>query len=257
MGAADLHIHTSLGDGMADIPDLLAYVQERTDLSVIAITEHDELRAAEQAHEAWANGSFRFEVVLGEEVTTLEGHVLALYIQEPIEGLKPLAPTLEAIHNQDGLAIIPHPMSWLTRSVGQRTIERVLRENVPGVSFDGIEKSASLAARVTSDKAHRLNHEQYGLAEVGGSDAHFLQAIDSSRTEFEGSTAADLRHAIEACETSAVVGSYPSVRQLGLVPVVRQQWRGMLATPRQMGWIPTITSFFRRGAKVGASGVKS
>lgn len=246
MGSADLHIHTALGDGMAEIPDLLSYVEEHTDLSVIAVTEHDELRASDLTREAWARDSYRFEVVLGEEVTTLEGHVLALYIEKPVEALKPIAPTLEAIHKQGGLAIIPHPMSWLTRSVGQRTIERILAEDAPGVSFDGIEQSSSPAARVTSKKALRLNRERYGLAELGGSDAHFLKAIATSHTLFPGSTAVDLRRAIEAHETRAVGGVYPSVRQLGLGPVIRQQWRGILATPRQMGWVPTIASFFRR-----------
>ena len=38
MGTADLHVHTALGDGMAEIPELLAYVEEHTDLSLIAIT---------------------------------------------------------------------------------------------------------------------------------------------------------------------------------------------------------------------------
>jgi len=36
------------------------------------------------------------------------------------------------------------------------------------------------------------------------------------------------------------------LRELGLRRIVRQQWRGMLATPRQMGWLPTIGSFLRR-----------
>jgi hypothetical protein len=43
-----------------------------------------------------------------------------------------------------------------------------------------------------------------------------------------------------------VSGQHPSLLQLGLGPVIRQQWRGILATPRQMGWLPTISSFFRR-----------
>ncbi|MCI0856238.1 MAG: hypothetical protein J4N98_06085, partial [Chloroflexi bacterium] len=246
MGSADLHIHTALGDGMAEIPEVLAYVEEQTDLSVIAVTEHDDLRAAELAREAWARGSYKFEVVLGEEVTTLEGHILALFIEEPIEGLRPLEPTLEAIHKQSGLAIIPHPMSWLTRSVGQRTIERVLRQDSAGVFFDGMEHSVSPAARVTSKKAHRLNQERYHFAEVGGSDAHFLQAIGSSHTQFSGTSARDLRAAISSRETTVVSGRHPSLLQLGLGPVIRQQWRGILATPRQMGWLPTISSFFRR-----------
>ena len=109
MGKADLHVHTALGDGMAEIPELLTYVEEETDLSLIAVTEHDDLHAAFAAREAWARGRYRFEVVLGEEVTTIEGHLLALFIEEPVAGLKPLAPTLEEVHRQGGLCVIPHP----------------------------------------------------------------------------------------------------------------------------------------------------
>ena len=246
MSTADLHIHTSLGDGMADIPELLAYAEERTDLSVIAITEHDGLQAAFAAREAWSRGRYRYELIVGEEVTTIEGHLLALFIDEPVPSLKPLLPTLEAIHKQGGLAIIPHPMSWLTRSLGQRVIERVLRDGGDGAYFDAIELSGSPAARVGEKKAQRLNRERYHLAEVGSSDAHFLEAVGASYTTFDGSSAADLRRAILARTTSATVGRHPSMRQLGLRRIVRQQWRGMLATPRQMGWLPTIGSFLRR-----------
>ena len=247
MGKADLHIHTALGDGMAEIADLLTYVEEETDLSLIAVTEHDDLDAASAAREAWARGRYRFELILGEEVTTLEGHVLALFIEEPVPGLKPLAPTLEAVHRQGGLCLIPHPMSWLTRSIGQRTIERILREGGDGVSFDGMETAGgSPAARVSLAKARRLNRERYHLAEVGGSDAHFLPAVGAAYTIFEGKAAEELRQAILARTTSVGDGRYPSLREIGLRQLARQQWRGMLATPRKMGWLPTIGSFLRR-----------
>jgi predicted metal-dependent phosphoesterase TrpH len=247
VGTADLHVHTALGDGMAEIPELLTHVEEKTDLSIIAVTEHDDLGAALAAREAWARGRYRFEVVLGEEVTTLEGHLLALFIEEPVPSLKLLASTLEAVHRQGGLCIIPHPMSWLTRSIGQRTIERILREGRDGVSFDGMETAGSnLAGRVSAKKARRLNRERFHLAEVAGSDAHFLQAVGASYTIFEGSGGEELRRAILACTTRAAAGRYPSMRQIGLRQVVRQQWRGMLATPRKMGWLPTIGSFLRR-----------
>ena len=246
MGTADLHIHSAVGDGMAGIPELLAYAEEATDLSVIAVTEHDTLSAALDLRERWAQGRYRFEVVVGEEVTTLEGHLLALYIEEPVASFKPLAATLEAVHRLGGLCVVPHPMSWLTRSAGQRTIERILREGGYGVSFDALEISGSPAARVTSKKAQRLNAESYHLPEIGSSDAHFLQAIGSYYTRFEGSTAAELRRAIEAGATVAVEGEYPSLREIGLRQVAHQQWRGITATPRQMGWLPTIGSFLRR-----------
>ena len=231
---------------MADIPELLDYVEAQTELSVIAVTEHDDLRAAFAARDAWARGSYRFDLIVGEEVTAIEGHLLALFIEEPVPSLKPLAPTLEAIHKQGGLAIVPHPMSWLTRSLGQRVIERVLRERTDGVYFDAIEVSGSPAARVSAKKVRRLNREQYHLPEVGSSDAHFPETIGTSKTLFEGSTAQELRAAIVAGKTSAEVGAYPSMRQIGVGRIVRQQWRGMMATPRQMGWLPTIASFVKR-----------
>ncbi|MCH8849820.1 MAG: PHP domain-containing protein [Chloroflexi bacterium] len=246
MGTADLHIHTAQGDGMAEIPELLAYVEEETDLSVIAITDHDDLRPALAAREAWARGNHRFDLVVGEEVTTIEGHLLALFIERPVPSLKRLVPTLAAVHAQGGLCIIPHPMSWLTRSISSRTMERVMRDEGDGVYFDGMETASSPAARVRLRTARRLNRERLHLAEVGGSDGHFLQAIGASQTVFEGSTAEDLRRAITGRSTRAVAGPYPSLLQIGLVNVARQQWRGIMVTPRQMGWLPTIGSFLKR-----------
>lgn len=246
VGKADLHLHTALGDGMAEIPELLTYVEEHTDLSVIAITEHDSLRPALLARDVLARASYRFEVVPGTEVTTIEGHLLALFIEEPVPSLQRLMPTLAAVHRQGGLCVIPHPMSWLTRSIGRRMIDRVQREGGDGVYFDGIETASSPAGRLTGSKVRRLNRERYHLAEVGGSDGHFLQSIGASYTVFEGSTAEDLRRAIVERTTSAVELPYPSVRQIGLGRYARQQWRGFMVTPRQMGWLPTITSFVKR-----------
>jgi hypothetical protein len=84
------------------------------------------------------------------------------------------------------------------------------------------------------------------LGHVGGSDAHFLEAIGCAHTLFEGRTAAELRTAILARATTTGEAPYPSLRTLGLRNVAHQQWRGIMATPRKMGWGPTIRSFFRR-----------
>ena len=110
--------------------------------------------------------------------------------------------------------------------------------------FDGIEEyNMSPAGRVTSAKARRLNREIFGLAAVGASDAHFLQSIGSAYTSFEGTSADDLRRAIETKTTSGAVGLLPRLSELGYRSIALQQWRGMMATPRSMGWVPTIRSF--------------
>src|SRR3990172_5303643 len=124
-GTADLHIHTSIGDGLADIRDLLDFVEHKTDLDVIAITDHDDIEGSYQARDMAAKGGYSFEVVVGIEVTTLDGHLVALFLEEPVTSLQSLPRTIEAVHAQGGLCIVPHPMSWLTRSVGQGTLDRI------------------------------------------------------------------------------------------------------------------------------------
>src|SRR5215212_8697212 len=198
MGSADLHLHTSLGDGLIEPAALLAYVEERTDLDVVAVTEHDQLDAALWTRELHARGRYRFEVVAGMEVTTLEGHLLALFIEEPVPSLRPLARTLDLIHRQGGLAVVPHPMSPLTRSVGRNGIERVLRRAADGVWLDGIElANPRPAGRATAARARALNESVFGLAETGGSDAHFLPYVGCARTTFPGRSAIDLFAAIQ------------------------------------------------------------
>jgi predicted metal-dependent phosphoesterase TrpH len=244
MGSADLHIHSRYGDGMATVAEILRHVQERTPLDVIAITEHDTMRAAEDARNQHARGNFRFDIVPGMEVTTLDGHLLALYIDEPVASFQRIEQTLSDIHRQGGLAIVPHPLSWLTRSVNRRTFERIAASADDAVRFDGIEeRNESPAGRITSRHARRLNEERLRLAAIGSSDAHFIPAIGSASTTFDGSDASDLRRAIESRTTAAVANHRPRISDLGYRNVAVQSWRGMMATPRNMGWLPTVRSF--------------
>ncbi len=246
-GKADLHLHTAVGDGMAGVQELLDYVEAFTDLNVIAVTDHDSLEGAYQTREAWARGRYRFQVVTGMEVTAVEGHLLALFIGEPVAGLRPIEETLEAVHGQGGLCIIPHPMSWLTRSLGQRVIERIVRAPRGGVYFDGLETAnQSAGARVSLKKARELNRQRYHLAEVGGSDAHFLAAVASAYTLFQGSTAEDLRRSILERNTEGVNGRHPGLLEIGVGQVLRQTWRGLTVTPRTLGLWPTAKSFMKR-----------
>ncbi len=232
-GQADLQVHTSHGDGMAGGRELLDRVEEHTDLSIIAITDHDDIDGALQTREAWARRSYSFEVIAGIEVSTREGHLLALDIDRPIPPFRSLAETLTLVHEAGGIAIVPHPMSWLTRSVGHRSIERVLRSADASVYFDGIEvENETLAARVMRGKARRTNDARWHLPETGGSDAHFPQAIGSAYTTFPGHTIAELRLALRQHQTRAVSGTHPTMRELGLGQIVRQQSRGLMVTPR-------------------------
>ncbi len=246
-GKADLHVHTASGDGMASPRQILDYVEAETDLDVIAITDHDDLRGALEAREAWARGSYRFEVVTGVEATAIEGHIIALWVEEPLPSLRPVEEVLEAVHRQGGLAVAAHPFSWLTRSLSQKTLDRLIASGRDGVYLDAMETANQApGSRLGLRKAAALNRERYHLAEIGGSDAHFLKAVGSAYTEFPGHSADDLRCSILERTCRSVNGRHPSMLEIGPLQVLRQTWRGLLVTPRTLGWGATAGSFFKR-----------
>ena len=65
LGKADLHIHSHYSDAEMSVKEILDYIQEKTDLDVIAICDHDTMKGAYEAVTLMENGSYRFELILG------------------------------------------------------------------------------------------------------------------------------------------------------------------------------------------------
>jgi predicted metal-dependent phosphoesterase TrpH len=243
MGKADLHVHTAFSDGMASAQEVLDWTEELTALDVLAITDHDSIEGAWLAREQWARGRYRFEVVVGVELTCIEGHLLALFVEDPVPNMRWLPETLEAVHRLGGIAVVPHPMNPLTRSLGIKELRRAAAD---AGGLHGIEAtSCSPGSGLRRARALALNRSELGLAEVGGSDAHFPDFIGGAYTSFEGTTADGLKEAILAASTEARTGLRPGFRQIGPRRLVQQSWRGVMTTPRRMGWGPTARSFVR------------
>ena len=233
MGKADLHIHSEWSDGLPSIREILEYVENHTDLDLIAITDHDMIEGAFEAREVIAQKNYRFGVIVGMEVTTLEGHLLAYDLQKPLRMMKPLDWTIQAIRDQGGWCLLPHPMSPLIRSVGRRGIVRVLRDTRTGICFDGIEIiNPSIAGKVIAGKVEQFNREEARLPETGGSDSHTLPLIGSAYTRFEGRTADDFRRSLAERQTHAG-GSYwgqGEYRELAKI-ARRQMFKSLVQLP--------------------------
>lgn len=243
-GLADLHIHSAAGDGLAEIPQLLDHVEHCTSLDVIAITDHDEIAGALAARELATQKGYSFEVVVGMEVSTADGHLLALFVEEMVEPFLSLEETIELVHRQGGLCVVPHPMSWLTRSIGQAVLERIGSQGNGTTYFDGLETiNPTLAGRVSYRKVRRLNR-RFRLAETGGSDAHFLSAVGSAYTLFPGHTAADLRRAIEERTSRAGGGIEVKLSNIGYGQLLRQAGRGLVVHPLRL-FYRTLRSVLR------------
>jgi len=235
VGRADIHIHTRVSDGMATIERVLERVEHETDLDVIAVTDHEDVTGGLRARDLAAKRQYRFEVIPGSEITTIHGHVLALFVERDIPSFRRVESTLEMIHAQGGLAVAPHPLSWLTRSVSARTLDRLAARGEASVTFDAIElANPSPAGMRTRDAARRGNVRRWRLPAVGASDAHHLAHIGTGWTEFAGDSAAELKAALASGEVRAGMGAYPSLRQVGIGQVALGLAWGYSATPRKM-----------------------
>jgi len=86
---------------------------------------------------------------------------------------RPLDWTIAKIHEQGGLAIAVHPFSMLTRSIGFRSFDGIMKHSSPDIYFDAVETfNPSVAGRTCAAKIDRLNKSRFHLPEVGCSDSH-------------------------------------------------------------------------------------
>ena len=200
-GRADLHIHTVASDGIADVVSIIEDVAANGDLDVIAITDHERIDAALAGRSIARDRGLSLEVVVGEEVTTLGGHLLALFVERRIKPYRPLGRTIADIHEAGGIAIPAHPLVPYPLCAQGWVLRRLLDDPDERVHPDALETfNPTMLGRPWHRKVVRFA-ETYGFAMVGNSDAHALGAIGAGWTEFPGRTAADVHAAIVAHET--------------------------------------------------------
>ena len=222
LGRADLHIHTSASDGTAPVTAILDHVLARGDLDVIAITDHERIDAAVAARSMAEDRGLPFEVIVGEEVTTLGGHLLALGIDRRIRPYRSLRSTIQAVHDAGGLAIPAHPLVPYPLCAQGWMLRRLLEDSDPTARPDAIEAFNPTALGRPWHGRVVAFAERHDVATVGDSDAHALEAIGTGWTTFPGRTAADLRRAIET-RTSRHHGSFHGTA--GQVAVFGRQLR--------------------------------
>jgi predicted metal-dependent phosphoesterase TrpH len=226
-GKADLHMHTRHSDGAPTVQALLDYVAGKTCLDVIAITDHDTIAGALEARALMARRPYPFELIVGEEVSTCDGHLVGLFLNERIPAGMSARDTVAAIHRQGGLAFAPHPFFHAMQESGSAATMVGLGETVRELALDAIETlNATPFLAAANRRARAFNMETTRLPELGASDGHILAAIGKGYTEFPGSTASDLAAALHA-GTVAAIGVRYAPRELlaSLNFWVRQQRR--------------------------------
>ncbi len=202
VGTADIHIHTRYSDGSDTPSDVLAWAA-RIGLDVIAITDHDSIEGAVIAAEL-SRVRQGPEVVIGEEVSSRDGHVLALFIVERVPPDLSAEETIAAIHEQGGLAIAAHPY-WRASSLDYRGRVYGLGDKIADLELDAVEviNGGFTPSMIAANRRAGWVAEALGRTPVGGSDAHVRHALAWGHTRFAGIMASDLRRSIIAGQTEA------------------------------------------------------
>ncbi len=191
---ADLHIHTRLSDGGPSPLQVVEHVLRHTALAAIAITDHDRIDGGLRVR--GLAEYYGLQVIVGEEVGTADGHLLALFIQERLAPGRPIERTIDEVHAQGGLAVVAHPFDVISSSLLGRHCRPWSEEALARLPVDGIEVlNGSLVRHVANVRATNLAR-RLGFTALGGSDAHHLAVVGQAYTCYAGHTAEDLRRAI-------------------------------------------------------------
>src|SRR5579864_5756616 len=146
----------------------------RAGLDLIAVTDHDTMESVKEVQQRGEEQGLA--VVSGQEVTTAwpaQTHIMGWFLEKPVKRGMSLDDTVDAIHDQGGLAIVPHPfMPVYFGSIQPGMLRRLLERR----HVDGIEMKFTVPIggrrRRQLDDFYQSNRDRLGAA-VGGSDCHF------------------------------------------------------------------------------------
>ncbi len=156
-------------------------------LDVVCITDHNTILGAQKA-KAYSSDINDIEVVIGEEISTKEGELIGLFLTEEVPADLSAEETIKRIRRQGGIVSVPHPFSLHCPALG---------EKIRNLDIDAVEtlNSGHIDGYCNQKAAEFCDGKNW--ARLGGSDSHYLNTIGYAFTSFEGSSAEDLRRAIE------------------------------------------------------------
>lgn len=169
----DPHIHSCYSpDSETKIEDILRTAQEKN-IDIIGISDHDTVEGSKVARKLESD----ILVIPSIEISSRDGHILGFGCSEKIE--KNLSPTetIDKIHEQGGIAIIPHPFCFYRHGL--------LYNNDEDLKFDAVEvKNARFIIGYCNGQTEKLA-EKNKIPGLGSSDAHYHKFVGDCYTEID------------------------------------------------------------------------
>ena len=162
MISVEFHCHTYASkDSLTHPADLIAMAR-RKGIDRVIVTDHNSIAGAREAH-----GIDPELVIVGEEIMTTKGEILAAFVKEEVPpDLTPLE-TINILKEQGAFISVSHPFDELRKG---GWMENDLLEILPLV--DAIEVYNSRCMLPRFNRRAELFAQKYNIAGTVGSDAH-------------------------------------------------------------------------------------
>lgn len=199
----DLHCHTSASFNSLANPATVVRAAASRGLTHLAVTDHDRIEGALRARDAAPDG---LTVIIGEEVKTADGDLVAAFIEKVVPPGLSASETIDAIREQGGLVGVPHPFDRL-RGYGRKNgadlgeiaarVDWIEAYNARVVGGDANERAAVFAV-------------EHKIPGVCASDSHTVLEVGVSYNAVDGdpSTAAGLLAALATVDMQPGRASY-------------------------------------------------
>jgi predicted metal-dependent phosphoesterase TrpH len=199
----DLHCHTSASFDSTARPEAVVRAAVSRGLTHLAITDHDRVEAALRLRDATPDG---LTIIVGEEVKTSDGDLIAIFIEKLVPPGMSAPDTIAAIREQGGLVGVPHPFDR-TRGYGRKSGADL--EDI-AAKVDWIEAyNARVVGGSANDRAGAFARE-HGLPGICASDSHTVLEVGVASNVLLGpaSSPTELLAALPSVEMHPYHASY-------------------------------------------------
>jgi predicted metal-dependent phosphoesterase TrpH len=185
--SVEFHCHTNASKDSLTHPADLVSTARRKGIDRVIVTDHNSVLGARKAQLIDPD-----LIIIGEEIMTTKGEILAAFIKEEIPAFLTPKETVKRLKDQGAFISVSHPFDELRKGAWK---EEDLLDILPLI--DAIEVFNSRCMYPRFNERARLFAEEHNIAGTVGSDAHAGFELGTSLLlleEFDGSDG--LRHVL-------------------------------------------------------------
>ena len=192
----DMHTHSEYSPDSRTPLEAQAKALVAKGIDVVCATDHNTIEGALRLRELATS----LRVIVGEEVTSRDGEIIGLFLEQPIPRGLSGEETIARIHDQGGIVSVPHPFSRnRLYHIKRSALERLWQQ------IDCIEVFNAREAFAADNLRAAAFAKEHNIPGAVGSDAHRTSEIGRAWLEIDEFT--DQQSFVQAVRNGSVHGS--------------------------------------------------